>query len=61
MTLAFMAPRSCPLFALNGAFCGWPGRAKRGHERGAMNVSLMELRDPQDDVLLSSLAQTGVS
>ena len=32
-----------------------------GHERGAMNVSLMDLRDPQDDVLPSSLAPTGAS
>ena len=32
-----------------------------GHERGAMNVSVMDLRDPQDDVLPSSLAPTGAS
>ena len=32
-----------------------------GHERGAMNVSVMDLRDPQDDVLLFSLAPTGAS
>ena len=30
-----------------------------GHERGAMNVSV--LRDPQDDILASSLAPTGAS
>ena len=31
------------------------------HERGAMNVSVMDLRDPQDEVLPSSLAPTGAS
>ena len=32
-----------------------------GHECGAMNVSVMDLRDPQVDVLPSSLASTGAS
>ena len=32
-----------------------------GHERGAMKVSVMDLRDPQDNVLPSSLAPTGAS
>ena len=32
-----------------------------GHERGAMNVSVMDLRDSQDNVLPSSLAPTGAS
>ena len=31
------------------------------HERAAMNVSVMDLGDPQDDVLSSSLAPTGAS
>ena len=31
------------------------------HERGAMNLSVMALRDPQEDVLPSSLAPTGAS
>ena len=33
----------------------------RGHERGAMNVGVMDLMDPQDDVLPCSLAPTGAS
>ena len=32
-----------------------------GHECGAMNVSVIDLRDPQDDVLPSRIAQTGAS
>ena len=32
-----------------------------GHERGALNLSVMDLREPQDVVLASSLAPTGTS